>query len=257
MILQTTNLAERNKKKQMLFVFFLGWLGLFVFAIIYSLILPIFMRLFLSENEISNFIANPQFLNWINFLTYLSIFIISFITLFPYIRATLGKVFQSGTWVLGFGFTFAILLSSYALNSLYQVLNIQLENNQNQATIVQLVKDAPIISLITFGLLGPIVEEWTYRYGLFQYLRTKNRWIAYIISLTLFGLIHFDFSNMNMVNELLNLPIYLIAGAWFCFIYDRFGLNVAMSAHIINNVLSVLVILFNPANLGSHLGSMS
>jgi membrane protease YdiL (CAAX protease family) len=126
----------------------------------------------------------------------------------------------------------------------------QLEDNQNQAAIVRLVKDSPIISLVTFGLLGPIVEEWTYRLGLFQYLKSRNKWFAYLLTLTIFGLIHFDFTSTNLTNELLNLPIYLVAGAWFCFLYDRFGLQVAMSTHIFNNLLSVMSILISP-ELGS------
>jgi membrane protease YdiL (CAAX protease family) len=108
-----------------------------------------------------------------------------------------------------------------------------------------LVKDSPIISLITFGFLGPIVEEWTYRLGLFQYLKGRSKWLAYLVTLTIFGLIHFDFSTTNLTNELFNLPIYLVAGAWFCFLYDRFGLKVAMATHIFNNLLSVMSILLS------------
>jgi membrane protease YdiL (CAAX protease family) len=137
------------------------------------------------------------------------------------------------------------------LVSIYDALGIQLEDNQNQAAIVRLVKDSPIISLLTFGFLGPIVEEWTYRLGLFQYLKGRSTWVAYVVTLTIFGFIHFDFTATNLTNELLNLPIYLVAGAWFCFLYDRFGLRVAMATHIFNNLLSVISILISPEGSSS------
>jgi membrane protease YdiL (CAAX protease family) len=165
--------------------------------------------------------------------------------IWPFLQSTFIPALFSGKWWLGLPFTFAILLTSYGLVSLYDALGIQLSDNQNQATIVRLVKDSPIISIITFGLLGPIVEEWTYRLGLFQYLKDRNKWIAYIVTLSIFGLIHFNFTSTNLTNELLNLPIYLIAGAWFCFLYDQFGLQVAMTTHIFNNVLSVMSILIS------------
>jgi membrane protease YdiL (CAAX protease family) len=171
---------------------------------------------------------------------------IGIILIWSYLRTTFIPALFSGQWWLGLPFTFAILLTSYGLVSLYGALGIQLEDNQNQAAIVRLVKDSPMISLFTFGLLGPIVEEWTYRLGLFQYLKSRSKWIAYVVTLTIFGLIHFDFTATNLTNELLNLPIYLVAGAWFCFLYDRFGLQVAMATHIINNLLSVMSILILP-----------
>jgi membrane protease YdiL (CAAX protease family) len=170
---------------------------------------------------------------------------IGIIITWPYLRTTLIPALLSGQWWLGLPFTFAILLTSFGLVSLYGALGIQLDDNQNQAAIVRLVKESPIISLITFGLLGPIVEEWTYRLGLFQFLKSRNKWIAYFVTLSIFGLIHFNFTSTNLTNELLNLPIYLVAGAWFCFLYDRFGLQVAMASHIFNNVLSVMSILIS------------
>jgi membrane protease YdiL (CAAX protease family) len=176
---------------------------------------------------------------------------IGMIITWPFIRTRFIPAFLSGQWSLGLPFTFAILLSSFGLVSLYDALGIQLDDNQNQAAIVRLVKDSPIISLITFGFLGPIVEEWTYRLGLFQYLKSRSKWIAYLVTLTIFGLIHFNFNATNLMNELLNLPIYLIAGAWFCFIYDRFGLQVAMATHIFNNVISLMSILISSEMVSS------
>lgn len=239
--------SEIGTNKQ-LTLFLVGWLGLWVFALFFSMIGQIILPNFLSSEVFEAYISSDQYFNLINFLTYLSLLMIGVVLLFPFIQRTLLPALQSMKWALGLPFTFLILFSNYSLVSLYSYLGIILEDNQNQAAIVLLVKDAPLISLITFGFLGPIVEEWTYRLGLFQYLKNRNRVLAYIITLTVFGLIHFDFTSTNLVNELFNLPMYLIAGAWFCFLYDRFGLKTAMATHITNNLLSVLVILATPGS---------
>jgi hypothetical protein len=40
-----------------------------------------------------------------------------------------------------------------------------------------------------------------------------------------------------------------VAGAWFCFLYDRFGLKVALTAHMTNNFLSIMAILLPVAEM--------
>ena len=234
-----------NKSKQIL-LFFLGWIGLIGFAVFFSALFAMLAPVFLSIEETEIFLNSDLFFSYVNSLSYFTLFMIGIIITWPFLQSTLIPALLSGRWWLGLPFTFAILLTSYGLVSLYDALGIQLDDNQNQAAIVRLVKDSPIISLITFGLLGPIVEEWTYRLGLFQYLKGRSKWIAYLVTLTIFGFIHFDFNAANLTNELFNLPIYLVAGAWFCFLYDRFGLQVAMATHIFNNLLSIMSILISP-----------
>ncbi len=254
MLIQS-NQNELISRKHSLALFFLGWLGLWIFALIFAILIPIIAPLFLTQSDATLFLESPFFFQLINFLTYLFIFLIGLTILLPYIGRSFLPAIQSSKWLLGLPFTFVILLSSYALITVYDYLGIVLEDNQNQSAIVTLVQDSPIISLITFGFLGPIVEEWTYRLGIFKYLKQRNNLLAYLVTLTIFGFIHFDFTATNLVNELLNLPIYLIAGAWFCFLYDKFGLQVALSTHIMNNVFSVLAIILE-ANFISSSGSL-
>ncbi|MEY3431527.1 MAG: hypothetical protein RIS53_425 [Bacillota bacterium] len=229
--------------KQSLILFFLGWLGLWVFALVFAVIIPVFVSFFLNASDAVLFMESPFYFQLINFLTYLTIFIIGMIMLFAFIQRSFFTALKSSKWLLGFPFMFMILLSSYALITFYDYLGIVIEDNQNQTAIVALVQDSPIISIVTFGFLGPIVEEWTYRLGIFKYLNNKNKLLAYLLTLTIFGFIHFDFTAANLTNELLNLPIYLLAGAWFCFLYDQFGLQVALSTHVMNNLFSVLAII--------------
>jgi membrane protease YdiL (CAAX protease family) len=237
-----TSLRLPSRRKQFQ-LFLLGWLGILVGAIFIGLIVVLISRLTLSTEAAALFINSPFFFTLINFLSYAILFILGVIILFPWLKSTFIPSLISGKWLIGIPFTFVILISTYLITAIYQAFDLSIASNQNQTAIVNLVNESPVISLITFALLGPIVEEWTYRLGLFQWLKVKNRILAYGLTLTLFGLIHFDYSNVGSINEWLNLPIYLIAGAWFCYLYDRFGLGVAMAAHITNNLLSIISII--------------
>lgn len=251
MILQNVqNLPITDKKKQ-LFLFFIGWLGLVIAAFIAALLISGIAGLILSPSALDLFLISEGYFTAINFLTYALIFSLMVYLLWPWLKSTIQLRELKGAWWLGIPFTFAILFSNILMISIYDVFGIVLESNQNQEAIISLVEATPFLSFITFVFLGPIVEEWTYRLGLFQYLKQKSRWLAYGITLLLFGLIHFDFSAPNLTNELLNLPLYSVAGAWFCFLYDRYGLKVAMTAHIFNNFLSVIAILIPVTELVS------
>jgi membrane protease YdiL (CAAX protease family) len=113
------------------------------------------------------------------------------------------------------------------------------------------VKNFPLISFINFVLLGPIVEELTYRLGLFSFLKQRNRWVAYIVTVGLFAIIHFNFNQDNIINELLNLPFYATAGLYFCWLYEKQGFAVATIAHITNNLISFVSILLISEGLSS------
>lgn len=249
MFLKTLQKLSINDKKKQLFLFFLGWLGLFVFALFSATIFSLAAQVFLSENLAQEFLASEAYFTYVNFTSYLLVFGFGIYVLWPWLRKVLLPALNSSQWWIGIPFTFAILFTNILLISLYDLLGVTLESNQNQTAIIALVQQLPIVSFITFVILGPIVEEWTYRLGLFQYLLSINKWVAYLVTLTIFGLIHFDFLATNLLNELYNLPLYLVAGAWFCFLYDRFGLKVALTAHMTNNFLSIMAILLPVAEM--------
>ena len=105
-----------------------------------------------------------------------------------------------------------------------------------------MVKTYPLLSVLILGFLGPAVEEFTYRVGLFSFLTRVHKALAYAVTIVIFGLIHFDFTatGANMVNELIHLPIYMFSGAALCVLYDFMGLSASLSAHVTNNLLSII-----------------
>jgi len=238
-----------NPKKQ-LTLFFAGWLGLTIFSIIVSVVLLAFVFTFQGENNYQAFLESSTFLSFVNFFTYSSLFVLVLLIAAPSLIRIVRELIRFNSWTKGLGYGFLIILTSASVGILYEAMNISINDNVNQQTINELVIELPFLSIITFIFLGPVVEEFTYRLGLFSYLVRKSRWLAYGLTLLLFGLIHFNFTNPDLLNEALNLPFYLIAGGLFCFIYEKEGFGVVTIAHVTNNLVSVISILLL-ANMGS------
>lgn len=236
-------ISYRLTPKKQLTLFFVGWLGLTIFSIIVSIAILTIVFIFQGENGYQSFLESSTFLSFVNFFTYTSLFILVLVIAAPSLVKILRELMHISSWTKGFGYGFLIILASASLGIVYDVMNISINDNINQETINTLVLELPFMSFITFTFLGPIVEEFTYRLGLFAYLARKSRLLAYGLTLLLFGLIHFNFTNPDLVNEVLNLPFYLIAGGLFCFIYEKEGFGVVTIAHITNNLVSVVSIL--------------
>ena len=145
------------------------------------------------------------------------------------------------TYLAGIGFAWGLIIASIIINITIAYI-YPTETNANQTAVNSLVATYPLLSLLVLGIIGPIVEEFTYRVGLFTLLRRVNVWVAYIVTPIIFALIHFNFfagSAEAYINELLNLPSYIIAGVALTVIYDKFGLSASVVAHCGNNLISI------------------
>ncbi len=147
--------------------------------------------------------------------------------------------FKKGSSYLG---AFIALIAMYAFNIVYGIFTADLtggKSNQNQINVVSIVKLYPSTSLLVFGLLGPFVEECTYRLGLFNILKRFTTMGAYILSALFFAAIHFNWSNPSVL-EWLNIPPYFFSGLVFALVYDKFGFGASFLAHATNNIISVI-----------------
>lgn len=135
----------------------------------------------------------------------------------------------------------------YAFNILYSnflvLIGIEFGNSGNESSLREIVKIYPIISLVIFGIVGPFVEEITYRIGLFSFFKRINRILAYVVTIIIFTLIHFTFKEETIFNELLNVPYYAFAAITFCFLYDKFGFASSMYAHAFNNIIDIITVI--------------
>jgi uncharacterized protein len=225
-------------------IFLMGSAGLIVLSILVGITFATGARLLLSVEDYNLLISSNQFLVAINFMTY---FILT-MTFFLWLSKTtlLKNIFLSFFNITKLKKALVYFLILYGMlilaGIIYETLGIVLEDNTNQDTITQLTIAFPFLSIITFVFLGPIAEEITYRLGLFGLLHRYNRWIAFILTALVFGFIHFDYGSSNYVNELLNMPLYILAGVVFAYIYEREGFEVATLTHIINNGFSIMII---------------
>lgn len=139
---------------------------------------------------------------------------------------------SAGFLLIGFNMAYSMVLNLF----------IKTTTNENQTLANAMVKNYPLLSILILVFIGPAVEEFTYRVGLFSFLSRINKNLAYALTIVIFALIHFDFfaTGADMVNELVHLPVYVVSGATLCVLYDLMGLSASWSAHFVNNLISVL-----------------
>lgn len=211
--------------------FLIGFAGIYAVVIFCQSILSIFIS---SESDLFSILVNT--------ISYFSLSIIFFFILF-YQRNIFKNAFKKPINIV-WGIVFGIILISFSL--LYaNLINIihPITDNDNQKEAIKMITYTPALAIIVLGLLGPICEEITYRLGLFNIGLRINKVVAFIVVPIIFGLIHFNFFAGDIVNELLNLPSYVIAGLILCFTYYKFGFIASTTAHIVNNLFSVIVLM--------------
>lgn len=116
--------------------------------------------------------------------------------------------------------------------------------NANEAGLREMMYTNIPLFFIVICIIGPLCEELTYRAGIFSFFARTKRWVAYVVSGIIFGLIHFswDFSSSEaVIRELCNLPTYIGAGLVFGFIYEKGGISASFTAHMLNNVTSTII----------------
>lgn len=218
-------------------LFLLGFLGLNAISLAVSFIL---LAAHVTENLLGIFLQ---------FFTYLVIFAITtgIILGVPSIRQNLKghRCDKLGTLVI---ISLVCYISINLLTNIYSIivsLAAGIENSNNQDIIEELSGSSPVLMFITVVIMGPLVEEFTYRVGLAGALAKWNKVGAIIISGVFFALIHFSFSkNTDIIVELLNFPIYLIPGLFYGYLYVRTE-NVwpGIILHVINNLLGFIMIM--------------
>lgn len=111
---------------------------------------------------------------------------------------------------LGFGVLFNLMIS-FILHIVNGIIptsaNLELEAMTNT-----IMSGNFFIVLLSVGILGPIVEELVFRYGVFKQLSKINYLFALIISSCLFGIMH-----MNLVQS----TYAMLLGFLFAFVYYK------------------------------------
>ncbi len=137
------------------------------------------------------------------------------------------------------------IVALYGLNELMFRLTSVLTGNQtnlNDMTISAQIQDAPRSTVLIVVLLAPFVEEVLFRGLVFGNLKSKSRWVAYLVSCALFAFLHvwqFALGQQNAAYFLLMVQ-YLVPGAVLAWVYEHSGtLWTSIALHAVANALSV------------------
>ena len=235
--------SNKNDALRCLALFLVGWIGLSVIATIYIFFVMVFQNVPFNEamGYILQEVKTPSVIkalsqSWVdilvNGLAYISILAIMIIILKTDFLEHL-KSFKKGNAILAglIGYLLIIvfnLVYSNLVQPLYPVTD-----NTNETTLDSIIVIYPMISIIVFGIIGPICEELTYRVGLFSLLKKKSKALGYVLAILIFGFIHFAFESVLyfllkgdstwLINELLNMPTYMFAAAVFIYLFDNYG----------------------------------
>lgn len=219
-------------------------ISLFLVGLIGLKFIGLFFQLISAASGNLYFINNYEASAAINFASYAILFG-AFIIILNYDLEKYFKSFKSKSIALdGIGFGFFLMIVSSAVTLLFRFFDTSTGSNANEQGVDAITNIYPLLSLLIFGIVGPICEELTYRAGLFTAIKKYNRTVAYIATAVIFGLIHFNFASIgsaSFVSELINIPSYIVSGLLLCYFYDYKGLGVSTIAHITNNFIAVLV----------------
>ena len=145
-------------------------------------------------------------------------------------------------YLYGIGYAFTVLAAGTIIGGILSLFHPTADNT-NQQAIESLAGSYPIIMLLIVGFIGPICEEFTYRVGLYSFLRRINKYLAFAVTVIVFALIHFDFTatGEDLINELWALPSYIVSGFVLTLAYEHRGPACSMVAHAVYNTIALLL----------------
>ncbi len=145
-------------------------------------------------------------------------------------------------FLYGAGLLVGTIIIGIICQTIGNLIGAPVTPNENEEAINNAALSLPLLTCLMTIIFAPVTEEIGYRFGIFGGIHQYNRWLAYIVTSLIFALIHTNFDTGNFVNELLNLPSYIFAGAWLCFTYERSGSIVtSITAHMTNNLVAFLL----------------
>lgn len=144
-------------------------------------------------------------------------------------------------YLYGIGYAITVVVVSTLVGAIVSIFH-ESSSNANQSAIELVALNYPLLSLFTIAIIGPICEELTYRVGLYSFFRRFNKYLAFIITVIIFAMIHFDFTAENLIDEVWSLPSYLAAGFVLTLAYEHRGPACSMTAHILYNTIAFALV---------------
>ena len=175
--------------------------------------------------------------------TYITMFVaLLAVPLFSRRKLFLGKFNNGIDYIYGIAFAVSLMAAGVLVNALISIWHTP-GDNVNQAGVESIARNYPLIAIFIMGIVGPICEELTYRVGLYSFLRRINKYLALIVTVIVFAMIHFTFDAENIVEELWSLPSYLVSGLLLTLAYELRGPACSMTAHACYNLFAIIMIM--------------
>ncbi|MEG0034718.1 MAG: type II CAAX endopeptidase family protein [Bacilli bacterium] len=215
-----------------------GIIGMFLIGAIVGLIFGMVIG---SKGEIVTNLTPLQSLISLSITQFL-VLIIMIAIMYPYLKYLAKSFLKYQSIIIGVLAGGFLILFSFAYGALISATIPDHVTNGNEASLIPLVEALPALSFFILVLVGPFVEELTYRVGLFGAANKWNKVVAYVLAVVIFSVMHISFSSgTDWISELIALPVYLIAAFVLAYIYDHFGFSASFTAHAINNLYAYLI----------------
>jgi len=225
-----------------IFLFLIGWGGLTLVSFLVSWIFIAYANsAFADQLAIDAFLSSNKVSIMINLICYTTLIVGLVALLWNDVFRLLSQFKALKPLISGVSYGALLIVATIAYSLIVKASGYEMGDNENETSIVALMTSYPVASFLTFVLLGPVVEEITYRVGLFSFIRRLNRPVAYVATMLIFGVIHMSFDASTIINELVNLPSYIIAGTILTIAYEKEGFACSTYAHITNNLVSFLL----------------
>ena len=140
----------------------------------------------------------------------------------------------------------SLLILSLIVNYIYDLTHdqvLRIDSNSNQSGLEEQIKMAPIYGFLVIVILGPLMEEMAFRYGMIGSFR--NKWFGLVISSVIFGSLHLMASipSHTLTEDLWTLPSYLLTGFIFGLLYIKTD-NIVYSfgLHLTTNFIAFVLV---------------
>lgn len=164
----------------------------------------------------------------------------------------------SKEWMLGLVkwgafFITMYLIGSFTVETLVKVFasDAVVVESANDAMIKEMMIASPVIMTLYTAIIGPVVEELSFRASLYEMIPNKK--VAIAVTTLTFASAHFlsvllDYMLYGVVNvvALCYLPAYIALAFALTYIYHKtHKLSYTITLHIINNTISVILMLIS------------
>lgn len=223
----------------------------------FLILLPGFLFIFpmISKNIVlylyQQGILGKEYLNlMLNLLVDVTLILLIFIVYKDFLKKTFIQFKEKWFSVFKFNITFG-LLAYFSMNMFVGViitilLKGETSTPENQQIVERLLDLYPVFMILSATVTAPFIEEFIFRGCIFTTFYKKHKFLAYVLSASLFGLMHtLPHMSVNFYEEAILSLSYISSGLLFTMICDK-DKNVfsSMMMHSIVNSVAVLMILF-------------